>query len=104
MELETDVAEASAVFLDLGQVLDFQDDIADRDGGVLGEDVGDLAADHAGDQLLRVVIAGGAALDPLAVADDGDLVRYADYTEVETMPKNSSRDSTYKESQLKTSA
>ena len=29
---------------------------------------------------------------------------YADYTEVETMPKNSSRDSTYKESQLKTSA
>ena len=31
-------------------------------------------------------------------------VRYADYTEVETMPKNSSRDSTYKESQLKTSA
>jgi retron-type reverse transcriptase len=33
-----------------------------------------------------------------------DFVRYADYTEVETMPKNSSRDSTYKESQLKTSA
>jgi len=32
------------------------------------------------------------------------LVVYADYTEVETMPKNSSRDSTYKESQLKTSA
>jgi len=32
------------------------------------------------------------------------IVRYADYTEVETMPKNSSRDSTYKESQLKTSA
>ena len=29
---------------------------------------------------------------------------YADYIEVETMPKNSSRDSTYKESQLKTSA
>ena len=32
------------------------------------------------------------------------LVRYADYTEVETMPKNSSRYRTYEDFQLKTSA
>ena len=66
----------SALFL--RQVLYLKDNVTDRHRGVLGEYVGDLAADHAGDQLIRVVIACRAGFDPLTVADDGDVVRDAE--------------------------
>ena len=77
-ELEVDVSEAAAVGLFLCQLLYLKDNVADRHRGVLGEYVGNLAAYHAGDQLIRVVIGCRAGFDPLAVADDGDVVRDAE--------------------------
>ena len=77
-ELEVDVSEAAAVGLFLCQLLALKDNVADRHRGVLGEYAGNLAAYHAGDQLIRVVIGCRAGFDPLAVADDGDVVRDAE--------------------------
>ena len=77
-ELEIDVPEASAVRLVLRQVLDLKDNVTDGHRGVLGENVRDFAADHAGHELVRVVVARRAGFDPLTVTDDGDVVRDAE--------------------------